>query len=383
MPTKWPSPRWADVGRGCAGGLGRHVRRTRRERGVLAELLEPQPAVDPLRELLEDDRGVGRELGVEAGCELREPRELVGHGRDHRAPEPLQAPLEVHRGSLALERGGRGEDEVGPADRERVEHRDRDHGVGLLRERPDVRRSGGLVAGHDEQGDRLGIRLVAVRGGGPCLRDAARVRGRGKVERRAPGLAVEAELVGRLGQPCAAAPARTRPDEHGALRRAEPLAELVCRVDELPQRVGRAADRRRHRSARADRHDLGACAARLPQPEVDHGRAIDDVVVAHDDDELGTSDRRERRPGRRRARLRSTRRARRSARRGRAAAARRGRMRSRSSPSRRAPSRSFPARRGAAPRRGRARRPTRRARARAHRAAAARARGPRPGGAGR
>jgi hypothetical protein len=70
----------------------------------------------------------------------------------------------------------------------------------------------------------------------------------------------------------------------------------VRRVDELPQRVGRAADRRRHRPARADRHDLGACAARLPQPEIDHGRAIDDVVVAHDDDELGAADRRERRP---------------------------------------------------------------------------------------
>ena len=85
---------------------------------MLAELLERQAAVDPLGELREDHRGVRRELDVEAVGELRDPGELVGHGRDHGAAQALQPPLEVDRGAVALERARGGQDEVGPADRE-------------------------------------------------------------------------------------------------------------------------------------------------------------------------------------------------------------------------------------------------------------------------
>ena len=44
-----------------------------------------------------------------------------------RAAEALHAALEIHRRALALERGGRGEDQVGPAGGERGEERDDDH----------------------------------------------------------------------------------------------------------------------------------------------------------------------------------------------------------------------------------------------------------------
>ena len=102
-------------------------------------LVQPPSAVDPAGELLEHDFGVRREADVEACGELREPGELVGDGRDHRTAQALHAALEVHRGSLALERPGRREDQVGPAGGERGEERDDDHMVGPLGERTHAR----------------------------------------------------------------------------------------------------------------------------------------------------------------------------------------------------------------------------------------------------
>ena len=89
--------------------------------------------------------------------------------------------------------------------------------LGVLGERAHGGIGGGLVAGHDEQADRLRIRLVLVRRGGPGVRDAARIRRRRKVECAAAGLAVEAELVRGLGETRAATPAAARPDEDRAL----------------------------------------------------------------------------------------------------------------------------------------------------------------------
>ena len=44
--------------------------------------------------------------------------------------------------------------------------------------------------------------------------------------------------------------------------------------------------------------DLGAVAARRLEPEVDDRRAVGDVVVTDDDDDLGLRERRERQPER-------------------------------------------------------------------------------------
>ena len=300
MPTKWPSARWAPVGRGCARRAraprtprAPGARRARRAARAAARRRSAPRA--PRRR----PRRAGESSTSKRARELREPRELVGHGRDHRAPEPLHAPLEVHRGSLALERGGRGEDEVGPADRERVEHRDRDHGVGAAPRapgRPAIRRP------------RRRTRRAARSARDPTRR---RPRRRPTPPRRRAGSGSRAGGTRRT-RACRRSRARAPPrpavrrrPRRGPTRRARrgPMRGAACRArvsasTSSAQRIGRAADRRRHRSARADRDDLGACAARLPEPEVDHGRAIDDVVVADDDDELGVSDRRERRPER-------------------------------------------------------------------------------------
>ena len=168
--------------------------------------------------------------------------------------------------AVALEVARRREDEVGPADGELVEHRDRDHALRLLGERAHARVGGGLVAGDDQQPDRLGVRLVLVGGGGPGLGDAAAVRRRGQVEGAAAGLAVEAERMRELGESRSAASARARPDEDRRARlRGASSPRALRRLGELaaarqPRRrgfVGVAC-----RRARSD--DLGAVAARLP-----------------------------------------------------------------------------------------------------------------------
>ena len=137
-----------------------------------------------------------RELDVEALGELRDPRELVRARRDDGAAQALEAALEVHVRPVALEVARAGQDEVGPAGDRRAEHRDREHPLGPLGERADVRVRGGLVAGHDQELDRLRIGLVAVGGRCPAVGDAAAVRRLGEVERAAARLPGEAELGG-------------------------------------------------------------------------------------------------------------------------------------------------------------------------------------------
>src|SRR5205823_6218532 len=73
------------------------------QRRALADLAEGEPTVDTLRDLGEDGRRVGRHVDAEPGCELRDPLELVGAGRRDRATQPLEAPLEVDEGAVALE----------------------------------------------------------------------------------------------------------------------------------------------------------------------------------------------------------------------------------------------------------------------------------------
>ena len=93
-----------------------------------------------------------RRSTLEALGELRDPGELVRDGRDHGPAQPLQPALEVEQGAVALERARRGQHEVGPADGEPVEHRDRDHVLGALGERADGRVGRGLVARDDRAG---------------------------------------------------------------------------------------------------------------------------------------------------------------------------------------------------------------------------------------
>ena len=114
-------------------------------------------------ELVEHDRRVRRDVDAEAGRELREPGALVRAGRDHRAPLALQAALEVHRRAVALEVARRRQHEIGPADREALEHRDREHLLRVLGERADARVGCRLVAGDDQQPDRVGLRRLRRR----------------------------------------------------------------------------------------------------------------------------------------------------------------------------------------------------------------------------
>ena len=89
------------------------------------------------------------------------------------------------------------------------------------------------------------------------------------------------------------------PDEHRALGGAQPLPELAPGLREVsrqnaaapPGAICSVAGRR------AD-DDLGSAAPRLLDPEVDDRRALDDRVVADDDDELRVRDRGEREPER-------------------------------------------------------------------------------------
>ena len=239
--------------------------------------------------------------------------------------------------AVALERARRRQHEVGPADGEAVEHRDRDHVLGVLGERAHGRIGRGLVAGDDQQPDRLRGsprprrrlrprrrrrhgRSASPAGGRrrcrACPRSRARARPRRDVRRR------RRRCPTRRGSP-----ARTR----GAARRARCPARRA-RGAPPRRRRARSARCRSGRSARSRRR----CAAPALQPEVDDGRAVGDVVVADDDDELGGGDRGERQRGRRRARPRSTRAARPRARRARRAAAGRARRPARPSPSPRA-----------------------------------------------
>ena len=342
MPRKCSGGAASTAGAGAvAERLGRDVRRPVRQRRPLADGAERDPAEAALRQLLEDERGVRRERDLEALGELGDPGELVRHGRDHRAAQALDAALEVDEGAVPLEVARAREDEIGPADGEALEHRDRDHVLGLLGERAHggIRRR--LVARDDQQADRLRVLLLLVRAGGPGVGDAARVRGRTAGGTRRSRASRRARAGGR------ARPAGRRRRRRGRTRsgRRGPRPRRAARAScpASPPPPGRS---RRRCGAPGGSRDRRSAPGRRPSRHRPRRRS------------------RRRRssraaPGRRRARTRRPRAGRPSARRGPGAAACRARTPARPSPSRRARSRSGPARRAAAPRRGRARRPRR------------------------
>src|SRR5207248_7952532 len=86
-----------------------------RQRGLLEDVGEGDAAVAALRDLVEDQRGMRRELDAEAFGELCDPGELVRARRDHGAPLPLQASFEVDGRAVALEVARAGQDEIAPA----------------------------------------------------------------------------------------------------------------------------------------------------------------------------------------------------------------------------------------------------------------------------
>src|SRR5437879_2519535 len=76
---------------------------TRREGGLVGQVGVGGAAVTARRELVEDRRGIRRELDAEALGELGGPRELVGNRRDHGTALPLQPSFEVDGRAVALE----------------------------------------------------------------------------------------------------------------------------------------------------------------------------------------------------------------------------------------------------------------------------------------
>ncbi len=265
------------VGRRRRGGRRGHVGRSGRQGRTLPDLAVGDAAVQLLGELGEDDRGVRRDRDAEALGELRDPRELVRGGRDRRAAQALDASFEVDVGAVALEVARAGQDEVGPADGEPVEHRDREDVLRALGERPHGRVGSSLVARDDQQADRLRVGLLAVRGRSPRVGDTAAVRGGRQVEGGAAVLPFEAERVRELGEPRAAAPAASGPDQDRVLGAAQRVLELGVQA------------------AVRDLLHPRPVAAREPDPEIDDRRPVRHRLVADHDDELSACDRRERR----------------------------------------------------------------------------------------
>src|SRR5207253_549414 len=76
--------------------------RRRRQLARLADLAVGDAAEALGRDLVEDDRRIGRERDVEALGKLRDPRDEIGARRDHGPPLALQPPLEVDGRAVAL-----------------------------------------------------------------------------------------------------------------------------------------------------------------------------------------------------------------------------------------------------------------------------------------
>ena len=192
----------------------------------------------------------------------RDPGELVGCGRDDGAAQALDAALEVDVRAVALEVARPRQDEVGPAGGEAVEHRDHEHPLRLLGERADVGVRGGLVAGDDQQADRVRVGRLSVAGARPGVgRRRGRSRSPGGGRRRcAPSRCASAATRG------AAVSAGPHQIEDRARRRSR---------DGRPRRA-RAATRAPRRRACLD-------------PEVDDRCALDDGVVAEDRDDVGVA----------------------------------------------------------------------------------------------
>ena len=185
--------------------------------------------------------GCGERSTPKRAGQLRDPCELVRHRREGCPPQPLQPPLEVEQGAVALEHGRARQHEIGPADGEPVEHRHRDDRLRPFCERADARGCCCLVADHEQQADRLGIRLVDVCCGRPGHRHAATVRCCREMEGAAAGLGLETEGVSGLGHARAAAPAGARPDQNRALRLPQARAQLASGLGQVVQCVARAA----------------------------------------------------------------------------------------------------------------------------------------------
>src|SRR4029077_18315424 len=117
--------------------------------------------------------------------------------------------------------------EVGPAGGQALEHRCDEDALGALGQHADVRVSGRLVAGDDQQADLLRSLALAVVAASPGVGDAASVRGARQVERARAGLAREAELARQRGHVRATRTLLARPDQDRPLARAQPPAKLV------------------------------------------------------------------------------------------------------------------------------------------------------------
>src|SRR2546428_14124400 len=104
--------------------------------------------------------------------------------------------------------------------------------LGALGERSDVGVGGGLVAGDDEQADRVGLGPLRVGGRGPGVGDATAVRRARQVERRTAGLVAEAELAREGREVCASRALLSGPDQDRPLALAQALAERAARAGE-------------------------------------------------------------------------------------------------------------------------------------------------------
>ena len=253
-PTKWSARRVGPAARRrLRRGLGRDVRRARGQRRALAERRRGRGRRRSGRRAPRTRPPRAARAPTSKRCgELREPGELVGHGRRHGAAQALHAALEVHRGALALERRGR------RAARGRPSRSASDgniviatHALGPLGERAHARVGRRLVAGDDEEPDPLGLDLVLVRRRGPRLGDAARVRRRagGGTRRSRASPRSRARARPRRG---ARRRRRPGPDQISTARSAvaQALAERASGVDELRSASAALARRR------------GTCAAR-------------------------------------------------------------------------------------------------------------------------
>ncbi len=170
-----------------------------------------------------------------------------GHGgstaRRRRWTRPSRFMEVPSRSSAAVD----GQDQVGPAAGELVEHREHDHAVRLLGEHAHVGVRRGLVAGDDEELDRLRVGLVGVGRDRPAERDPVAGWTPREMERAAAGLLRESELVRELRD---ASHRRLRPGLTRSERRA-PRRAASSRVRCAPTRArGRVRRRLRARSSR-------------------------------------------------------------------------------------------------------------------------------------
>ena len=150
----------------------------RRQRGALADLAEGDAAEAARpRPRRRRPRRAGESVDAEALGELRDPGELVGHGREHGAALALQAALEVDRRPVALEvaraRAGRGRRGRGSCSSNMPIA---DHA--LARSAASARTAGSAAASSPEMTSsaRLVVDRLAVAGGAPGVGDAAAVR---------------------------------------------------------------------------------------------------------------------------------------------------------------------------------------------------------------